>query len=147
MGIGVSAEYNSITYSVQKQQNENYLQNSYSADITYTLPKGFILATDFEYTLNTGRSQGYNQNFALLNASIAKNVLKSQKGEIKFSVYDLLNQNISVNRNVGINYVEDVQTSVLQRFFMLTFTYRLNRMGGRQMPAIMERATKNLRIQ
>jgi hypothetical protein len=147
MGIGVTAEYNSVTYTVQHQPNDRYFQSSYSADITYTLPKGFILATDFEYTLNNGRSDGYNQNFALLNASLAKTLFKSQKGEIKFSVYDLLNQNISVTRNVGTNYVEDVQTSVLQRFLMLTFTYRLNRMGGRQMPAIMERATKNLRIQ
>ena len=97
--------------------------------------------------MNNGRSDGYNQNFALLNASVAKTLFKSQKGEIKFSVYDLLNQNISVTRNVGTNYVEDVQTSVLQRFLMLTFTYRLNRMGGRQMPAIMERATKNIRMQ
>ena len=147
MGIGVTGEYNSVTYTVQNQPNDKYFQSTYSADITYTFPKGIILATDFEYTLNNGRSDGYNQNFALLNASIAKTMLKNEKGEIRFSVYDLLNQNISVTRNVGTNYVEDVQTSVLQRFFMLTFTYRLNRMGGRQMPAIMERATKNIRMQ
>jgi hypothetical protein len=39
-----------------------------------------------------------------------------------------------------------VENSVLQRFFMLTFTYNINRMGNRAMPAMMERATKGMRF-
>ncbi|MBA2747074.1 MAG: outer membrane beta-barrel protein, partial [Flavisolibacter sp.] len=146
MGIGISVNYNSVNYTVQKQNSQSYYTHNYTADISYTFPKGIIFSTDFEYTMNTGRSDGFNQNFALLNASLAKEMFKNKKGEIKFSVFDILGQNISVNRNVGNNYIEDVQSSVLQRYFMLTFTYKLNRMGGRTMPAIMERATRNMRI-
>ncbi|HVF96513.1 MAG TPA: outer membrane beta-barrel protein, partial [Flavisolibacter sp.] len=138
--------FNQVKYSLQRRNNTAYFTHVYSADVTYTLPKNFILATDFDYTFNTGRADGFNQNYAIWNASIAKQVLKNKRGEIKASVFDLLNQNTSVYRNVAQNYIEDVQNSVLKRYFMLTFTLNINRMGGRGLPPMMERATRGVRI-
>jgi hypothetical protein len=146
LGVNAGVTYNSVNYSVQSRNNTSYFTHTYSLDATYNFPFGFIVSSDFDYTFNTGRTNGYNRNYAMWNGSIAQEVLKSKRGEIKLSVYDILNQNVSITRNTGANYIEDVQSSVLNRFFMLTFSYKLNRMGGRTMPAIMERATKGLRI-
>jgi hypothetical protein len=147
MGITASINYNSVRYTVQSRNNSSYLTHNYSADITYTLPKHFILSTDFDYTFNTGRTNGYNRNYAIWNAGFAKQVFKNRRGEIKASVFDILNQNVSVTRIPGSNYIEDVQNTTLQRFFMLTLTYNINRMGGRGLPPMMERATRGIRIQ
>lgn len=146
LGLSASVSYNQVKYSLQEINNTSYFTHVYSADITYTLPKNFILSTDFDYTFNTGRADGFNQNYAIWNGSIAKQVFKNKRGEIKASVFDILNQNTSVYRNIAQNYIEDVQNSVLKRYFMLTFTYNINRMGGRSMPAMMERATKGIRL-
>lgn len=146
LGVTASINYNSVKYTVQSRNDNSYFTHNYSADATYTFPKGFILSTDFDYTFYTGRTDGYNQQFAMWNAGFAKQVLKNKRGEIKLSVFDILNQNTSVTRNIGSNYIEDVQNSVLQRFFMLTLTYNINRMGGKAMPSIMERATKGIRF-
>jgi hypothetical protein len=146
LGVTASVSYNQVKYTLQERNNTSYFTHVYSADATYTLPKNFILSTDFDYTFNTGRTDGFNQSYAIWNAGIAKQVLKNKRGEIKASVFDILNQNTSVYRNVAQNYIEDVQNRVLKRYFMLTFTYNINRMGGRSMPPIIERATKGMRI-
>jgi hypothetical protein len=147
MGIGASITYTSATYSIQKQSNQSYYTHNYSADVTYTLPKGFILSTDVDYTAYTGRSDGFNQSFVMWNAGIAKQVFKNKRGEVKLALFDILKQNQSITRNVTAEYIEDLQNSVLQRFGMLTFTYNINRMGGRALPGHIERATRGMRFQ
>lgn len=147
LGVTAGITYTSANYSIQQARNEDYYTHVYSADVTYTFPKNFIASTDVDYTANTGRSDGFNQSFTMWNASFGKQVFKSKRGEIKASVYDILKQNQSITRVARENYIEDQQSTVLQRFFSLSFTYNLNRMGGKNMmPRMMERATRGVRI-
>jgi len=80
--------------------------------------------------MNRGQSEGFNQSVPLWNAGIAKLFFKKQQGELRFSVFDLLNQNKSITRNTELNYVEDVRTQVLNRYFLLSFTYHLRSFKG-----------------
>ncbi len=148
LGLTASINYNSVHYTNpgQLNQDQSYFTHNYSADATYTFKKGIILSSDFDYTFNTGRTNGYNRNYAMWNASLGKQLFKKKRGEIKASVFDMLNQNTNVVRNIGSNYIEDVQNTTLQRFFMLSFIYHMNRMGGKTMPSMMERATRGIRI-
>lgn len=149
LGVTGSINYTSARYTIQRNQNTSYFTHSFTTDVTYTFPKGIIASTDFDYITNTGRADGFNESYAMWNASLGKQLFKNKRGEVRLSVYDLLDQNQSFTRNVTENYVEDVQSQVLNRFFMLSFTYNLNRMGGRgaQMPRMIERATRNIRLQ
>jgi hypothetical protein len=50
-------------------------------------------------------------------------------------VYDLLNQNVSVRRNITATYTQDVQTVILHRYFMLKLIYNLKKVGGEKKKA------------
>jgi hypothetical protein len=117
--------FNSTSYSFTRELNNNYLQQRYSLEGNATLPWNLNISSDLEYTANSGRSAGYNTNYYLWNAAISKQVLKSKKGELKFSVNDILDQNAGVTRNANQNYVEDVTYRSLRRYFLVSFTYSL----------------------
>jgi hypothetical protein len=119
--------FNDARYSLQPSLNNNYWRQVYELNANLNLPAGFTISNEFSYSAYTGRSSGYNTRIALWNASVSKQVLKSKKGEIKLSAFDLLNQNIGVERNGNTTYVEDVQYKTLQRFFTLGFTYSLQK--------------------
>ena len=125
VNFSATPTYNIAKYSVQPDQNQKYFSQILNVDATYFTTSGWLLNAAFDYTAYSGRSDGYNTSVPLLNAAIAKQFLKNKQAELRFSVYDLLNQNVSIVRNVTENYIQDVQTKVLTRYFLLTFTYNL----------------------
>lgn len=119
--------YNDARYSLQPSFNNEYWRQVYELNVILNLPAGFNINNEFSYSAYTGRSIGYNPRIALWNASVSKQVLKSKKGEIKLSAFDLLNQNTGIDRSGNTIYVEDIRYKTLQRFFTLGFTYSLQK--------------------
>lgn len=124
-----TSTYNIARYSQRPDQNGNFFTQNFSIEPTYSTKDGWIIATDFDYTMYRGQTEGYNQDVPLWNASVSKQLFKNKAGELKLSVFDILNQNRSITRTVEQNYIEDVQTAVVKRYFMLSFTYNLRQFG------------------
>ena len=125
--INYNANYNIVTNSLQTQLNNNYFYHTASLKFNWIIWKGLVFNTNLTETLYTGLSQAYNQNYFLVNGSLAYKFLKNQSLEVKASVFDALGQNTNIGRTVTESYIEDSQTKVLTRYYMLTLTYNLKK--------------------
>jgi len=121
--------YTKTTYSIQWAKAAKYFNQAYGAEINLQLPKSIFFSTDFTYSINNQYSSAFNSKIPLWNASVSKQLLKYNRGELKLAVKDILNENLSVYRNSNQNYVEDVKTNSLKRYVMLSFTYNLTKLG------------------
>lgn len=110
-------------YGSISNSNTDYLTYDFFVNYNFNLPAGFIIGNDIRYLINRGRAAGFNNNTALLNGYVAKSVFRQKQALVKIYGYDLLRQNVSIARNVGDNYIEDVRQTVLRPYWMLSVTW------------------------
>jgi hypothetical protein len=108
------------------QNNLNAFSQAFSVELTAYTNSGWLVAATLDYTYTNNHSAAYNASVPLLNPSIAKQLFKKKNGELRLSVFDLLNQNTSVSKSVSSSQESYVRTNVITRYAMLTFTYNLN---------------------
>jgi len=120
---------NNTKYSLQSYTDNKYLRQDYSINVTNYLPWNISIHNEFNYIIYTGRADGFNSNIPLWNAYLAKGILKNRRGEFKFSVQDILNKNTGITRSSNQGYITDEKYNVLRRYFLISFTYSLNKSG------------------
>ncbi|MGV3503678.1 MAG: outer membrane beta-barrel protein [Adhaeribacter sp.] len=121
--------------------NTSYFQQVNRARINWMLPANFYVNTVFSQRIYTGLNAGFNQNRKLWNVSVGKKLFANQRGDIRLSVVDALKENNSIQRRVNTTYIEDIQNQVLQRYYLLSFTYNL-RQFGKGMGSQLRKSTK-----
>ena len=131
LNVSLSADFNysKTKYSVPSARDAKYFTQEYGFDVDWQFAKGFLLATEFSYINNNQYATGFNKKVPLWHASISKQMLHFNRGELKLSARDILNENIGIYRNANENYIEDSRVNTLRRFFLLSFTYNLTKTG------------------
>lgn len=127
--ISAAVVYTRTGYSLQPALNNRFLSQEYETELNIQLPKRFRFATDFVYQVNNQRAAGFNAKVPLWGMSLSKLFLTGQRGELKFTVNDLLNRNLGISRTTVQNFIEDSRVNTVRRYFMLSFTYSLSKVG------------------
>jgi len=127
-----------VRNTLSTQLNSNYFNQLTRLRLSWIVGPGISFQTDVAHQLYRGLSSAYNQNYVLWNASIGKKIFPGQRGEIKLYAFDILKQNRAIQRNVNVAYYEDVQTTVLQQYVMLMFTYNIRSANMTALPTAPE---------
>ncbi|HUH74019.1 MAG TPA: TonB-dependent receptor [Chitinophagales bacterium] len=125
--VGYQANYNIVKYSQNSLSNNNYYTGVASLGVNVMPWKGLNIQTDLNFNHYSGLTKEYNQNYTLWNAAVGYKFLKNKAAEFKVQVFDILGVNNSISRSVTESYVQDSRTDVLDRYFMLQFTYKFNK--------------------
>ncbi|MFL5741560.1 MAG: hypothetical protein ACJ75B_15145, partial [Flavisolibacter sp.] len=132
LGSGATASFQNIHYSLNPGQD--YKTVSYGIDATarITLSKFTELLIAWNQSRNTGSTPGFNRQINMVNLELSEYLDKKKNFWLKFKVYDLLKQNISVYRYSGENFIEDLQTKTISRYFLLSLNMKFNKFKNHQ---------------
>lgn len=122
-----SIRYNNGRYSVQQNQSPEYSTSNLSLDMFYTWKKRLVIENNIINTYNSRIAPGFRKSITIWNAAVNYMMFKKKQANIRLMVYDLLKQNTSIYRSISQTAIEDVETQVLRRYFMLTFSYNLRK--------------------
>ncbi|MBA4241634.1 MAG: hypothetical protein C0448_12985 [Sphingobacteriaceae bacterium] len=125
--LSSNSSYSNIQNTLQTSSNTNYLSQVSRLKITANPWKGLVLQSEYSNTYYSGLTSTFNQSISLWNAAIGYKFLKDKQAELRLTVYDILNQNNSISRTNTDSYIQDSQTNVLNRYYMLTFTYNFKK--------------------
>lgn len=118
-----------ITSAININNNPKFMYQTVGGKFTWVFWKGFVLHSDALKQFETG-FLNFNQTDLLLNGYLGKKFLKGQNGELRLGFFDLLNQYQNIVHTVTPQYIKDIRTNNLGRYYMLTFTYNLNDFKG-----------------
>lgn len=125
VGVKGNFTYSRTQNNLSAQSLSNVFDWSVTGDLTLHLPKSWEIATDIGYTARYGYKLS-DVNELMWNASITKSW---GAASLALNVYDILNQKKNIVQVVGENSIQYQKFNTLPTYFMLTFTYKLNKMG------------------
>ncbi|WP_207505857.1 outer membrane beta-barrel family protein [Telluribacter humicola] len=127
-----SANWNlsNTSYSINSAQNQKIVNGTYNAEMNVKLPAEMFFNGRFSYRSYVNKRFGFDQRQPILNLSVYKIVLKNKKGEVRFTAYDVFNQNRGITQFASQNFVSTEQVQTLARYYMLSFTYNMRGVTG-----------------
>ncbi|MEM6816812.1 MAG: outer membrane beta-barrel protein [Bacteroidota bacterium] len=133
--VTIEPEYfislNSTKYNLDNLSDISFTSHNLTLKTTSYWPKNLILGNDIGYNYNGNVSGDFDRDAIFWNMSIGLQMMK-KKATLKVLGYDILNQNINTRRTTGEDFIQDFQGTVLQRYFMTSFTYKFDQFGGKK---------------
>lgn len=134
-GLSANITEQQTNYSFNSLQNQQFLNETYTAEANFNFLKYFSINPAFQFYRCKSQTTDFEQSIPLLNLSVSRFLLKAKSGELKIGVINLLDKSLSVTQTAKVNYLQQVTTNNIGRYFMISFTYALNKqlnpMGAR----------------
>jgi hypothetical protein len=126
-----SINYNTSSSSIRPDVNTNYWSANLNIELNLQLPWKLELnnGVETEIRQKTTLFSG-NNNVTVWNTYLTKKILKNDKGQIKLSAYDILDQNRGYSRNISSTTLTENNYQQLSQYFLLSFIWNFSKGGA-----------------
>ncbi|SDB49594.1 Outer membrane receptor proteins, mostly Fe transport [Flavobacteriaceae bacterium MAR_2010_188] len=122
--------YTRTRYDLDQFNDQEFINHSLGIRTATFVPKGLEWRNDINFSYNPNIAPGFQKTAWFWNSTLAYSIMQ-EKATITLKVYDLLNQNTNARRSATDNYIQDIQSTVLQQYFMLSFSWKFNTLGSK----------------
>ena len=113
------------------KDNDYFVQNlDFDASIFFL--KNVFLSNRVSYRYNSRVGDAFDGNAIFWNAGLGME-LWDNKATITLVGYDMLGKNNGYRRIVSETYIQDVENTILEQYFMINFTYKFGSFAGQKM--------------
>ncbi|MBV9987339.1 MAG: outer membrane beta-barrel protein [Chitinophagaceae bacterium] len=120
---------NHSSYSSRNFNGRDILMQVVQGEFIVRIPK-IVWETNLYYRRLNEVSPGLPNTSIYWNAAVTFLMFKQDKGQLRIAVYDILNSNTNLSRYYSTNAIIDNRSNVLQRYFLLTYTYQIRSFGN-----------------
>jgi len=121
--VSYQGNYNISRNTLTANTTADYYAHNLGLRLSAVAKNGIVAREEVSNVFQNNQSQVFGQNQVLWNTTFGKKFLKDDKGELRFTVTDVLHQDRSVNRSITETYVQDSRDMALGTFMQLVYTY------------------------
>ncbi len=133
LNVTYSPNFSRTTFNLDVFENQDFTRHQVFFRSTFNAIKKWEWVNTINYNFNPNVAEGFQRSAVFWNSSLSYSVLKDN-GSISIKVYDLLNQNTNAQRSATANLIQDVQSTVLQQYFLVGFSWKFNSLGSKGKP-------------
>lgn len=119
--------YNQNSYSIDEYSKYELSTWALGTSGRLNLLPDLVLGIEADKNFNKGFSGAGNNNPFILNTYLEKQFFKNKRGALRFTGFDLFDENTSVRRTILNNAILDNRSNKLGRYFMLLLTLNINK--------------------
>jgi hypothetical protein len=123
--------FNNTNFTNYVIESANNFNHRFNVQVTSFWPKNWTFGNDFGYNYNSNIAEGFKKDFFLWNTSLSYSFFQKQL-MAKVKVYDMLNQNQSVTRNINATSIREEENTILKRYIMFSLTFKLDKFANKE---------------
>ncbi|MCB9262569.1 MAG: carboxypeptidase regulatory-like domain-containing protein [Flavobacteriales bacterium] len=128
-------------YSTQKggyvRQNPSYWQHTFDYEVILNITKRLEFSSEGNIYYYNVQSVGGKQSVPLINSKLSYHLDTTNRWIVRFSAYDMLKKNQSINRNFYGNSYSETRQNNITRYFMFSVEYAIRK--GKQKEQVLRR--------
>ncbi len=121
--VSYQGTYNISRNPLSTSRSSDYYTHRAGLRLNVVMGPGIVFRQELNHNMQSGATASYRQNVLLWNSTLGKKLLKGDKGELRITATDVLEQDRSVNRSFTETYVQDSRDRTLGRYVQAVFTY------------------------
>ncbi len=125
-----NVSFTNNNYDIANFKDEKFLAHSLNINSRVNFLGKFEWQNDIDFSYNPTISDGFQKSAWFWNSTLGYSFMKD-RATLTLKAYDLLNQQTNARRIASQNYIEDSQSTVLQQYFMLSFSWKFNSLGSK----------------
>lgn len=128
--VGVGLTVTDSKYSLQSNLDNVFTTTNYFGEVEWYITDSWTFSTELDYNIFDNQNFGDKQRVPLLTAEVSHNFLQGDRGTLKISAFDILNQYNGINRFAFQNTIGETRSNVVGQYFLLSFTYKINKIAA-----------------
>jgi hypothetical protein len=129
--IGTRIDLNQSTFSINNSLNTTYLNYVAYTDVKVIIAKKWNLNSSFDYKIYADPTFSENIYIPMWSAGLSRTFLKANQLKIELRVFNILDQQLSVQRINQNNMILESRVNTLGRYFMLSARYKITQVGAK----------------
>lgn len=128
--LGADMQWHTLSYRFYDALKSNYNKISYFSELQITPGERIAIELNASYSVYTGAVFPNRTGIPLMTGSVSF-FSKSKRAIFTLNCFDILNQNKGIETSSDFTSFQERRFNTLNRYFMLTFTWKLNKFTGK----------------